>query len=59
MEDLLKKMESNASFFIDQMNAAQNLFAGFVKYNNEFITPYLVSIEYLITYRNMSILCDI
>jgi len=32
MENLLKKMESDSNFFIDQMNAAHNLFAGFVKY---------------------------
>jgi len=46
MENLFKKLESNSNFFIDQMNAAQNLFAGFVKYNNDFIIPYLTSTAY-------------
>ena len=43
MENPFKKMESNSNFFIDQMNAAQNLFAGFIKYNNDFMIPYLTS----------------
>ncbi len=46
MENLFKKIESNSNFFIDQMNAAQNLFAGFVTYNNNFIIPYMISTEY-------------
>ncbi len=46
MEDLFKKMELNSNFFIDQMNAAQNLFTGFLKYNNDFIIPYLISTAY-------------
>jgi len=46
MENLLKKIEENSNFFIEQMNAAQNLFAGFVKYNNDFVLPYLISTAY-------------
>ena len=46
MENLFKKIESNSNFFIGQLNAAQNLFAGFVKYNNDFIIPYLTSTAY-------------
>jgi len=46
MENLFKKMESNSNLFIDQMNAVQNLFAGFLPYNNNFIIPYLISTEY-------------
>lgn len=46
MENLFKEMESNSKFFMDRMEAAQNLFAGFVKYNNDFIIPYLTSTAY-------------
>ncbi len=46
MENLFKKIESHSNFFIDQMNASQNLFEGFVKYNNDFVIPYLTSTAY-------------
>ena len=46
METLLKIIEDNSNFFIEQMNAAQNLFAGFARYNNDFILPYLISTAY-------------
>lgn len=49
MENLPKKNESNPSFFFDQMNAAQNLFSGLIKYNNEFLIPYLISTAYFST----------
>ena len=46
MKDLLQTIEDNSLFFIEQMNAAQNLFTGFGKYNNDFILPYLISTAY-------------
>lgn len=46
MENLFKEMEKNSNFFMDRMEASQNLFAGFVKYNNDFIIPYLTSTAY-------------
>ncbi|MFH2059450.1 MAG: metal transporter [Pseudomonadota bacterium] len=44
MESSFKKLESSSNFFIDQFVAAQNLFSGFEKYNNDFMAPYLTSI---------------
>ncbi|SMD10557.1 hypothetical protein SAMN02746065_1357 [Desulfocicer vacuolatum DSM 3385] len=46
MENLFKKIENDSKFFIEQMIAAQNLFAGFARYNNDFILPYLISTAY-------------
>lgn len=46
MENLFKKAEPNSHFFIDQMNAAMNLCEGFVRYNSNFVIPYLISTAY-------------
>ncbi len=46
MEPLFQKMESSTNFLIDQLNATQNLFSGFVRYNNDFLIPYLISTAY-------------
>ncbi len=46
MEDLFEKMEASSSLLLDQMEAIQNMLAGFSKYNMDFLIPYLISTAY-------------
>lgn len=46
LEDCNQKMAAGAKFLVDNISAAKNFFAGFLKYNNDFLIPFLLSSGY-------------